>query len=87
MIVIGWILYGAIVGLVAWLITPPRSARPGEIVVTILLGIAGALLGSWLGLLVGLYSSPEAGGAASFTLALLGAIGILAVYVRFIREQ
>ena len=41
--VLGWILFGLIVGVLAKLIMPGRD--PGGVIVTILLGIAGALLG------------------------------------------
>lgn len=74
--VLGWILFGLIVGVLAKLIMPGRDT--GGIVVTILLGIAGALLGGWFGQVVGLYDTPEQG--ASFIMALLGSIVILGVY-------
>ena len=74
--VLGWILFGLIVGILAKLIMPGRD--PGGVIVTILLGIAGALLGGWFGQLIGLYDSPEEG--AGFIMALIGAIVILAIY-------
>lgn len=74
--VIGWILFGLIVGILAKLIMPGRD--PGGIIVTILLGIAGALLGGWFGRLIGLYTAPEEG--AGFIMATLGAIVLLAIY-------
>ena len=74
--ILGWILFGLIVGVLAKVIMPGRD--PGGVIVTILLGIAGALLGGWFGQVIGLYDRPEEG--AGFIMALLGAIGILAIY-------
>ena len=46
MSVIGWIIFGLVVGIVAKFVMPGRD--PGGIIVTILLGIAGSLLGGFL---------------------------------------
>jgi uncharacterized membrane protein YeaQ/YmgE (transglycosylase-associated protein family) len=72
---LGWILFGLVVGALAKLIMPGRD--PGGIIVTILLGIAGALLGGWLGQLLGFYRPGE---GAGFIMALLGSILLLAIY-------
>ena len=45
--VIGWIIFGLIVGAVAKLLMPGRD--PGGIIVTMALGIAGAVLGGFIG--------------------------------------
>ncbi len=74
--ILGWILFGLIVGVLAKVIMPGRD--PGGIIVTILLGIAGSLLGGWFGRAVGLYDSYEAG--AGFIMSILGAILVLAIY-------
>ena len=60
MVVIGWILFGLVVGALAKLVMPGRD--PGGIIVTMLLGIAGALLGGFLGRAMGLYGPGEAAG-------------------------
>ena len=73
--VLGWIVFGLIVGVVAKLIMPGRD--PGGFIVTILLGIAGALLGGWIGRALNLY---EADDAAGFLMALAGAILLLVIY-------
>lgn len=73
--VIGWILFGLIVGVIAKLIMPGRD--PGGFVVTILLGIVGALVGGWIGRAIGLY---RPGQPAGFFMALIGAIILLAIY-------
>jgi uncharacterized membrane protein YeaQ/YmgE (transglycosylase-associated protein family) len=73
--ILGWILFGLVIGALAKLIMPGKD--PGGIIITILLGIAGALLGGWLGQMLGIY---EPGEAAGFLMALLGAIILLAIY-------
>jgi uncharacterized membrane protein YeaQ/YmgE (transglycosylase-associated protein family) len=50
---------------------------PGGIVVTIVLGIVGALLGGWLGRAIGWYGPNE---AAGFVMALVGALILLGLY-------
>ena len=44
--ILGWIVFGLIVGALAKLVMPGRD--PGGIIVTIVLGIVGAVLGGWL---------------------------------------
>lgn len=70
-----WILFGLVVGVVAKLLMPGRD--PGGFIITILLGIAGALLGGWIGRAMGLYGPGE---GAGFLMALLGAVLLLALY-------
>jgi uncharacterized membrane protein YeaQ/YmgE (transglycosylase-associated protein family) len=73
--VLGWILFGLVVGAVAKLLMPGRD--PGGFIVTILLGIAGALLGGFLGRAMGWYGEGE---AAGFLMSLVGAVVLLAIY-------
>ena len=68
------ILLGLVVGVLARLITPGR--RRLGIILTSLLGIAGALLATWLGRQMDWYA---AGQAAGFLGALLGAVIILGI--------
>ena len=75
MAVLGWILFGLVVGAIAKLLMPGRD--PGGFIVTILLGIAGALLGGFLGRAMGWYGEGE---AAGFIMSLLGAIALLLIY-------
>ena len=51
--ILGWIVFGLIVGALAKLVMPGRD--PGGMIVTILLGIAGAVLGGFLGRWLGWY--------------------------------
>lgn len=80
--VLGWILFGLVVGAVAKLVMPGRD--PGGIIVTMLLGIAGALLGGFAGRALGLYREGE---AAGFVMATIGAVVLLALYRMMIRRR
>jgi uncharacterized membrane protein YeaQ/YmgE (transglycosylase-associated protein family) len=73
--VIGWIVFGLIVGIVAKFLMPGRD--PGGFVTTIVLGIIGALLGGYLGRALGWYGEGE---PAGFIVAVIGAIVVLALY-------
>jgi uncharacterized membrane protein YeaQ/YmgE (transglycosylase-associated protein family) len=75
-------VFGLIVGAVAKLVMPGRD--PGGWIVTILLGIAGALLGGFLGRAVGWYGPND---AAGFLMSLLGAIVLLALYRLTLRRH
>lgn len=75
MSIIGTIIIGLLAGLVAKLLMPGRD--PGGFIITILLGIAGAFIATWLGQAVGWY---RAGETAGFIGAVVGAIIILAAY-------
>jgi uncharacterized membrane protein YeaQ/YmgE (transglycosylase-associated protein family) len=73
--VLGWILFGLVVGIIAKLLMPGRD--PGGIIVTMLLGIVGALLGGFLGQTMGLYRE---GDTAGIIMSVIGAVLLLAVY-------
>lgn len=76
--ILGWIVFGLVVGVLAKLVMPGRD--PGGMIVTIVLGIAGAVLGGFLGRLLGWYQPDE---AAGFIMATLGAVLLLFLYRRF----
>ena len=76
---LGWIIIGLLAGALARLAMPGRD--PGGCIVTLLLGIAGALLAGFVGRLAGLYAPGE---RAGFAAALLGAITILPLYRWFV---
>src|ERR1041384_8863189 len=81
MSVIGWIFFGLIVGIVGKLLTPGRD--PGGFILTILLGIAGALLGGFMGQSLGFYYEGE---PAGFMMAIIGSV-ILLLYCMIARRQ
>jgi uncharacterized membrane protein YeaQ/YmgE (transglycosylase-associated protein family) len=78
MSILGWIIFGLIVGVVAKLIMPGRD--PGGMIVTILLGIAGALVAGFLGRALGWYGDNDPVG---FVMATIGAILLLVLYRQF----
>jgi uncharacterized membrane protein YeaQ/YmgE (transglycosylase-associated protein family) len=80
--ILGWIVFGLIVGALAKLIMPGRD--PGGCIITILLGIAGAVVGGWIGRAMGLYGDDE---PAGFLMALLGAIVLLGLYRVFLGSR
>ena len=80
--IIGWIIFGLIVGAVAKFLMPGRD--PGGWIVTILLGIAGALVGGFLGRAVGWYGPND---AAGFLMALVGALVLLGLYRLTLRRS
>jgi uncharacterized membrane protein YeaQ/YmgE (transglycosylase-associated protein family) len=73
--ILGWIVFGLVVGALAKLVMPGRDPR--GIIVTVVLGIVGAMLGGWLGRAIGLYGPGE---AAGFIMALIGALILLGLY-------
>ena len=75
MSIIGGMLFGLIVGVVAKLLMPGRD--PGGMIVTILLGIAGALVGGFLGRIFGWYGG---GDPVGFSMAVIGAMALLFAY-------
>jgi uncharacterized membrane protein YeaQ/YmgE (transglycosylase-associated protein family) len=75
MSILGWILFGFVVGLLARAVMPGKD--PIGLIGTTVLGILGALLAGWLGQAMGWYAPDEAGG---FVAATIGAVAILALY-------
>lgn len=73
--VLGWIVFGLIVGLIAKLVMPGRD--PGGFVVTAVLGVVGAVFAGWLGRAVGWYGADQGAGLIA---SILGAIILLAIY-------
>ena len=69
------ILIGFVVGAVAKFLMPGKD--PGGFIITIVLGIAGAFVGSWLGQTIGWYA---AGAQAGFIASVIGAMILLGIY-------
>jgi len=72
---IGTVIFGLIVGVVAKLLMPGRD--PGGFIITAIIGIVGSLIGGFLGRMLGLYS---AGDPAGFIMSVIGAMVLLYVY-------
>lgn len=73
--IIGWIVFGLVVGIVAKFLMPGRD--PGGFVITAILGIVGALVGGFVGRLIGWYGE---GDPVGLVMAVVGSIILLAIY-------
>jgi len=80
--ILAWIVIGLVAGGIAKLLMPGRDA--GGCIITILLGIAGALLAGWIGHAVGWYGENE---GAGFLAAIVGAFLILLIYRLIVRNR
>lgn len=78
MSLLAWIVLGLIAGLVAKALVPGRD--PGGCVITILVGIAGALVGGWLSTLLGFGGLAGGLDVRNLVIAVLGAIVLLVVW-------
>jgi uncharacterized membrane protein YeaQ/YmgE (transglycosylase-associated protein family) len=77
-----WAIFGLVVGALAKLIMPGND--PGGIIVTMLIGIAGSLVGGYIGRVLGLYGP---GQAAGFLMSIAGALVLLFAYRQFTRMR
>ena len=80
--ILSWILFGLVIGIIAKLLMSGRD--PGGFIITILLGIAGALLGGFLGRAMGFYGPNE---SAGWIISILGAVILLALYRMMVRRR
>jgi uncharacterized membrane protein YeaQ/YmgE (transglycosylase-associated protein family) len=71
-----------VVGVIAKLLMPGRD--PGGFIVTILLGVAGALFGGFIGRAMGFYGENQ---GASWVMSILGAILLLVLYRLMVRRR
>jgi len=74
--IVGWLLIGLVAGVLGKLIMPGKD--PGGIIVTILLGIAGALIAKYLTPMMGLHIEDSTWQA--YAAATAGAVILLALY-------
>jgi uncharacterized membrane protein YeaQ/YmgE (transglycosylase-associated protein family) len=82
MTVLGWIVFGLIVGLVGKLLMPGKD--PGGFLATIAIGMIGAVIGGFLGRLLGMYGE---GDPVGFAMAVVGAILFLWLYRMITRRS
>ena len=80
--ILAWILFGLVVGIIAKLLMPGRD--PGGFIVTILIGIAGAVLGGFIGRALGFYGPNE---SAGWIISILGAMLLLFLYRMIARPR
>jgi uncharacterized membrane protein YeaQ/YmgE (transglycosylase-associated protein family) len=81
--ILSWIFLGLIAGVLAKFLVPGRD--PGGIFVTIIIGIAGAILGGFVGSLLG-FGRVEAFNLGGILIATLGAVLLLVIY-HMLRKQ
>lgn len=81
--IIGVLLIGLIVGALAKLFHPGKD--PGGIIITMLLGVAGSLIASFIGRAIGWYQNPGEG--PGLIMSTLGAILVLVVYTAIVRRR
>ena len=82
MAILSWIVFGLVIGFVAKLLMPGRD--PGGFIITMLLGIAGALVGGFVGRAMGFYGP---GQPAGWIMSILGAIVLLVLYRVMVRRR
>ena len=82
MAILSWIVFGIVIGFIAKLLMPGRD--PGGFIVTMLLGIAGALVGGFIGRAMGFYGPDQ---SAGWLMSILGAILLLALYRVLVRRR
>jgi uncharacterized membrane protein YeaQ/YmgE (transglycosylase-associated protein family) len=80
--IISWIVFGLVVGVLAKLVMPGDD--PGGFIVTVLLGIAGAMVGGLIGRAMGFYGPDQ---AAGYLMSIVGAIVLLALYRMLVRRR
>jgi len=69
------LIIGLVIGVVAKLLMPGKD--PGGFIITILLGIAGSFVGTYVGRALGLYAE---GQSAGFIMSVIGALILLGIY-------
>ena len=77
------LIIGLVVGAIAKLLMPGRD--PGGYIVTMLLGVAGALLAGFLGRALGWYTNPGEGPGIIFS--IIGAMLLLLIYRFFVGRR
>ena len=82
MVILSWIVFGLVVGIIAKVLMPGKD--PGGFIVTMLLGMAGALVGGFIGRAMGFYGP---GQSAGWLMSILGAIILLALYRMLVRRR
>ncbi|MER7950512.1 GlsB/YeaQ/YmgE family stress response membrane protein [Streptomyces sp. NPDC096079] len=84
--ILAWILLGLLAGIIAKMLMPGKD--PGGIIITTLIGIAGALLGGWLGKVI--FDVDSVDGffeLSTWVAAIVGSLILLAVYRLFARHR
>ena len=80
--ILSWIVFGLVIGIIAKVLMPGRD--PGGFIVTTLLGIAGAMIGGFVGRAMGFYGQ---GQSAGWIMSILGAVILLSLYRMMVRRR
>ena len=80
--ILTWIVFGLVVGIIAKVLMPGRD--PGGFIVTTLIGIAGAMIGGFVGRATGVYGQ---GQSAGWIMSILGAVILLSLYRMMVRRR
>jgi uncharacterized membrane protein YeaQ/YmgE (transglycosylase-associated protein family) len=80
--ILWFLLFGLVVGTLARFIVPGRE--PGGWIISMMLGVGGAIVGGYFGRVVGLYRE---GQPAGFVMSLLAAISMVVVYKALIGHR
>jgi len=80
--ILSWIVFGLVIGIIAKVLMPGRD--PGGFIVTTLLGIAGAMIGGFVGRAMGFYGQ---GQTAGWLMSITGAILLLLLYRMMVRRR
>ncbi len=80
--ILSWIVFGLVIGIIAKVLMPGRD--PGGFIVTTLLGVAGAMIGGFMGRAMGFYGE---GQTAGWLMSILGAVILLAIYRMMVRRR
>jgi uncharacterized membrane protein YeaQ/YmgE (transglycosylase-associated protein family) len=80
--ILSWIVFGLVIGIIAKVLMPGRD--PGGFIVTTLLGVAGAMVGGFMGRAMGFYGE---GQTAGWLMSILGAVLLLAIYRMMVRRR
>lgn len=76
--ILSWIIFGLIVGAIAKLIMP--GTQGGGWLITIILGIIGAMVGGWLAGLLGIGEDGNPWDFGTIAISVLGSILVLLIY-------
>lgn len=82
--ILSWIIFGLIAGAIAKALHPGKD--PGGWIITILIGIAGAFVGGWIGTMIG-FGDTNGFNFKSFLLAIAGAVLLLWIYSMATRNR